>query len=334
MVARPHLPRPARGAALRGAAARAAAEAGGRLDAAGRPMPVRRRHLDWQAAQAVCQQLRGASPEHSLAVLAAWAAKTPGYQDRADRWAARIEPHPSYPEVAGGFRAQLWLGVKPVELAPGLTAREAHRWLLDGAGDEPAAWLIRQAGLAHAAREIEVARWLIAVERDPARREALHRERTLRDPQGRAACVVYATHVDQIAAADLAEGLRTSVQRAFERAAERFGRSATEAWSKDYRILAPTPHWFKPVRCARVLRTPAELVTEGQQLRHCVGGYIPYVERNEAVIIGLSVRGERSTLELSPDGRHVRQHHGVANGPPPALCQRAWAVLQRRWGIA
>lgn len=326
LVALGELAAPVRAVALRGAHERARAE---RPAGYGGPAPVRRRHLDWRAVSDAQRAVRAAPREHRAAIAAAFAQTA---------WARRVDgaaiAHPSYPLVRRDeVREALWRGARPATIAAGLTAREAHAWLAAGAILDTPAWLCESCGLSSRPRSVEVARWLIAVERDPARREALYRERTVRGPAGDERTVRFVDRADEIEPCDLTHGARTSVERAFERAAERFGTAALDEWREDRRLLAHLPAWWRPIRCARVLRTAAELVAEGEELGHCVGGYVEAVRSKKSVIIAMNVCDRRSTVEVSGDGLTVRQHCGRHNAMPPELCVRAWEVIARRCGI-
>lgn len=95
-----------------------------------------------------------------------------------------------------------------------------------------------------------------------------------------------------------------------------------------------TPGW-RLYRCMRALLSPADLCREGEEMRHCVGGYVPAVESGQCVILAIAVRVGakvfRSTAELTR-GRHVLQHRGMNNAEPPELCKRVLArfVTYRR----
>jgi hypothetical protein len=107
-------------------------------------------------------------------------------------------------------------------------------------------------------------------------------------------------------------------------------------WEKDNenaegRLIAP-PTWWKPVKYAKLLNSPAKLVREGRDMKHCVGTYTQEVRRGNSVIVSFCLNGERATAELSRDGKYVKQCKGVANKQPPAICARALDVLMRkRW---
>lgn len=356
--------------ALRGAYERAAAE---REGVCRRPV-VRVRHLDWAEARRV-ESLVRATPIARRELVAVALARNVGVKRLASRFTAsrRCEGRwtpgmllrsPAYPNVTDtALAARLLLGARPAELFPGLTAREAHAWLLAGAEGDVAQGLARRLvgepraceeecptrardlscgcgemmrGAALMARDIPTARWLGAVAHDPARRAALLRERTVRAPDGAEHGVRYGHRVDEIRAEDLVEGERTGVEHAIERAAARFEERTKREIAARPGELARRPVWAARLpRCARLLNTGAELVAEGDDLGHCVASYAASVEREQCVILALNVRGQRSTVELRPvpgEGWAVAQHRGIRNADPAALCVKALRVIMRRIG--
>jgi hypothetical protein len=274
-----------------------------------------------------------AAPEHVHARLAA--AVVVLYPALAPiLGASRIRPIcPAYPQADLVAQARLALGERPVDIMPGLTAREAHEALAAGY-DNPTAWLLRDLPRSVRARDVAVARWVLACWTDPERRAALENERVERiagaEVRGR-----FLDRLDEIRAVDLDQGPRTSVRRAFERASQRLYAEWAKRSEDDHSPLAPIPRWWVPARCARVLRTRAALIAEGREMQHCVGTYAPLVARGDCVIVAIMIRAGgrtlRSTVELDPHTVEVRQHRGPGNAEPHPLCQRALRVLQRRW---
>jgi hypothetical protein len=241
---------------------------------------------------------------------------------------------PQYPRLSRASSARLVIGETPSDLARGLTAREAHEWCLDGGWPEPATWLVRHvAGGGTHVRDMLVARWVVACAADPARWAALTEEREMRhgerEVRGR-----LIDRVDEIHAVDLAQGPRSGVINTFERAARRALASWEALHISDEEPLAEVPRWWRPLRCAQLLRTRAALIAEGRAQEHCAGSYAAQVARGDCHVVSICVvaRGQvhHSTVELSPDGRTVRQHRARANSTPSALCERALGVLMRR----
>lgn len=241
----------------------------------------------------------------------------------------------AYPQASLAIQARLALGETPAQVLAGLTAREAHEALAAGVED-PVAWIIRDVPDACSAHSVAVARWIVACHADPARWAALCTERTERvagaEVRGR-----LITRTDELEPVDLARGVATGVQAAFEAAARRLYAAWEKGAQDNATPLAPKPRWWQPVRCARILDTPSALVAEGRLMAHCVGSYAPHVQSQRSVVVALRIKVgtvvHASTAELSRDGRHVHQHRGHGNGAAPALCVRALDVLRRRWGL-
>lgn len=241
-----------------------------------------------------------------------------------------------YPHAPQRIQARLLLGETPAAISGGLTRAEAHQWLTEDPEVAPAEWLLA----AHdapitSARSVAVARWVLAVLRDPQRADALTREREERGPHGEVVAGSYLDRADELIASDLVP----SVEQTFRRAGARMLREVQKLMARQDAPLAQPPRWWRPARCARLLLTPSQLAAEGKIMGHCVAQYAGYVRRGESVIVALDVperlaTGEvvrhRSTVELSWQGR-VQQHKGPRNCKPHPLCDRALAVLCRRW---
>lgn len=242
---------------------------------------------------------------------------------------------PAYPRVGERWAARIVLGEAPTRLVPGLARREAHEMLLAGVSTETDAyrWLVRDLPV-DVVRSVPVARWLRACWADPDRRAALEREIVDRGPHGEEIRGRLIDRVDEISTTDLARGPATSVREAFRSAARR----AYERWERDHeraeQPLAPTPLWWRPIRCARLLMSAADLVAEGRAQRHCVGTYAHYVRSGRSVIVSICVVAHgathRSTAELRRADVAVLQHKGARNCAPPPLCVAALEVIVRR----
>jgi hypothetical protein len=209
----------------------------------------------------------------------------------------------------------------PVELSDGiLTSKEAHRWCVEGAYIEPTSWLqdhlcpdlIAETGTR--LRDHRVVRWAAEVFRDTPRYNALVRQRPLHGHPQEGAVFRFSDKLDELVPADLCE----SVEETFQRAAERVGTAWMETHVQDGRILNSMPHgWPRLPRGARALWSNAELIREGEQMQHCVGGYGHAVEGGTSVIVALHTRHGRSTVEFSRQSGGIRQHRGRANGAAP-----------------
>jgi hypothetical protein len=178
-------------------------------------------------------------------------------------------------------------------------------------------------------RSVTIARWLRAVHARGAWTQ-LTRERDIHGPAGQHVRAALWSRVDEIQDVDLVEGASTTVLAAFERAAQRAARTLAALDPESDVELAPPP-WRLP-EGMRALTTPRQLATEGRDMGHCVAAYGPAVQAGQSVIIALSVAGQRSTAELSRDGR-VYQHRGPKDGEPaPEHRQvlQAFVVERRR----
>jgi len=271
---------------------------------------------------------RVAEPRRPV-VAAAIACVTPVL--RSVLWSAYTAPlaHATpYPMIGEELAARLILGESPVDLADGaLTRREAHAWLAAGA-PPLGSWILREAAIpVDAVLDVRIALWLRDRWVHAEQRAALtHSRRQI--VAGQILEGSYLEHVDALRAEDLG----TSVDDTYRRAAMRAAADMERALASHGEPLAPEPSWWRPVRCARLLRTGPDLVAEGRDMDHCVAGYAGAVRDRASVIVGLCVLGQRSTVELAPDIISVRQHQGRSNSAPPALNVRALDVLLRRWG--
>lgn len=304
---------------------------------------VRLRHLDWAAVARVAAMLaadrtgrvRAAMAYHAdgvrisrrFAQMCEAATGTTSHQ----QWAAWLCP--AYPAATLAQAARLCLGESPAQVSGGqLSRREAHEWLSTAPELSPTEWLAR--GLpaeCHQLRSVAVVRWLYDVRRRGGWGQ-LERERTLHGPAGQTVKWRFVDRIDEIQDVDLSRGVRTGVEEAFESAAKRAGSSWIEQNRANHRVLASVPRWKLYRNSMRPLLTTAQLIREGEELHHCVGGYAAAVEQGQSVIISMSVIGHRSTVEMTPNGR-VLQHYGPRNEPPHPLCQRVLDKFLRRNGL-
>lgn len=223
---------------------------------------------------------------------------------------------PAYPQAPPDVACAVAIGMAPREVS-GLTAAEAHAWLLDGRdGETPAAWLLRSAGVDAIARSVGVARWALACLRD--------------DRAGRLRAGLL-EHLDLIDPRDVtseSDGVAiVEMRAAMRRASASGGVARVPEWHARGRVL----------RCVTQLRDPADLVRWGARESHCVGMYADRIADGRSVIYAVVVhdgtRAHRSTVEVDRAGREV-QHRGRANTAPPQLCRRAWALQRRVWGLS
>jgi hypothetical protein len=191
-------------------------------------------------------------------------------------------------------------------------------------------------------RDITVARWLRAIDKDPARTAALERVRIAYLPGGEERRFRYLDKLDEIRAEDLVKGPRTSVDAAFRSAAKRLEEVARKYGCESHDMLRAPPSWLASMRCMHPLVSAAQLWAEGKDLDHCAGVYADSVKRGESVVVSLRVPEldrasgkvveHRSTVEFNGLGQ-VLQHRSRSNGHPHPLCERALDVFCRRCGI-
>lgn len=237
---------------------------------------------------------------------------------------------PSYPDAPKRIAAAIALGTSPAELS-GLTAREAHEWLLAG-GPNPAWWLLDRYSWRYDGvpcpriPSVPVAKWLIARWQNPEQRASLLLERS-QTFAGQHVDGKFIDRVDELRPSDL----RTSVIDTFERAGRRLIRSIERLLRSRGEPLRSAPAWWRPAKCARLLLSGADLVAEGKVMRHCVAGYASVVKSGASIIVGICVLAKRSTVEIDPRSLEIRQHKGPSNDAPHDLCVRALATMHKKW---
>lgn len=305
--------------------------------------PIRVRDIPWEVVARAQRQILA---DPSGRVRAAWAEGERRYSLAlaagvcADDPAQLVEWLLRRPMWAGKFGSRetdkylidlacrIVRGESPVEIARrrggDLTRAEAHEWITTAPMTLPCRWLVRDLpdDVDLRVQDCAVARWLLDVHRRGAWSQ-LTRERTLRH-NGETYRYRYISRLDEIRREHLPHGPRTSVDQAFQLAA---------ADTRNYRVLkddhvqistAPED-WPAMPEGMRLLATAADLVREGEEMHHCVGGYVPMVRRGETWIASIRVGKHRSTVQLDRDAR-VLQHYGPCNSAPHEDCV---AVLEK-----
>jgi len=289
---------------------------------AGRYVALRIRDLNWLSVSQLQAKLATASADGALRIRAALAGPRRAAQ-LLGQHATSALLSPAYPDVPLSLAGRLALGETPVQLAAGaLTRAEAHAWLKDGA-PELSPWILRRSGIDLRTRSVRIAQWLVAVHLRQ-QSAALYTERTTQIPGGGLRNWRAVDVLDELQDADII-AMSDGVGRVLERSAQRLGAAwLTDAMS-DHRQLADRPCWAGRLpKCAVLLLTPAQLADEGEALNHCVGGYAESVRRGQCHIVSIRGKKSRSTVELSSDGRQVRQHHAARNGSAP---RRHWQMV-------
>ena len=265
----------------------------------------------------------------------------------------------AYPKAPLEIQARLVLGEKTTAVTGGLTAKEAHEYLSDpppmGSRSNPASWLLARAELSYPDEQtrthtgvnikqlrlridsVPLARWLIDRWKDAAQRDALIKERVERGPHGEEVRGRFIDRVDELKDADLRPSVRDTFMAAGQRMATELEKELKKAHKQE--PLAPTPHWWRSVRCATLLDRPKLIAAEGAEMKHCVANYVPYVRQQRSVLVSLRVRDKlgmlhRSTVEINRQTLEVFQHRGIDNKEPHELNKRALTVMLRRWQAA
>lgn len=288
--------------------------------------------LAWAAGVEASRKLAGDSSGRVRLALAVLADPERPTRRRIEQLHPNVTPFelpgvlaPAYPGTTVVIAARLALGESPAAISGGLTRAEAHAWLTKLPSGSAVSWLASQ--LPETApfrlRSIVIVRWLHAVQRRDGW-GALIKERVVHGPAGQEIRFRFLDRIDEIQDEDLVRGSQTRVVDAFESAAGRAGESWLAKNREDHRVIAGPVGW-KFSRRIRRLVTPAALVAEGEEMSHCVGGYATAVEKGQSHVLSIRAWGQRSTVELAPEGR-VSQHSGPRNAPPHAVCV---AVLRR-----
>jgi hypothetical protein len=236
---------------------------------------------------------------------------------------------PDFPGVSVSQSLQIAQGVSPMELSKGTLSRhEAHDWLLHNPQWSPTQYLCSKLkNWVPEIRSVSVVRWLLAVEKRGGWQQLI-KMRPVHGPAGQVGEFRFLDRVDEIQDEDLVRGPQTGVEEAFQHIAERMGAEWATKHRDDLKIISSCPRsWPRPYRAMRLLNTPSALVREGEEMGHCVGGYIDAVRRGQCYIFSVIVKGKRSTAEIGSKGT-VLQHHGKGNGTPPRSNERvvnAWA---------
>lgn len=128
-------------------------------------------------------------------------------------------------------------------------------------------------------------------------------------PDGEMVTVPVQSMLDEVEDRDLVGGAKSNPERVFRAVLERksaAGLAAVAAQNAPF----PAMPWTE-IPGVTQIRSGAALVTEGQRMAHCVGGYAERCRQGDCFILRLPA----STAEISPDGR-VYQHRARSNAAP------------------
>jgi hypothetical protein len=234
-------------------------------------------------------------------------------------------------------------GRSPVYLSGDmLTKKEATEWLSSIAinkkfrGEEwkswkqdPLLWITRYVNLKeYVPRSKLIAEWIAY--QDKKNKGIFEKERIQHLPDGREIKFSYSSIIDEIQDDDLVAGVKTNVQRAFQKASERNTSSYIEKLKK-MNVVFPTFPW-KLDPYMEYLDTPEKLADEGCKLSHCVAGYAPMAIKGDLFIVSVKTDQGRSTVEIDKNG-DVRQHRSKHNSEPPVKNKKIvdnWQVKTHR----
>lgn len=206
----------------------------------------------------------------------------------------------SYPNIKDQNIAAKVILNMPVGV--GLTKREKHLWLLDGARKTPINFLLDGTGLE--ARSINVARWLIKILQNEEQKEALFKTR--RDGK-------LSEHTIDLEDSDCISGVNEAIARRADRmAVAQFGAEK----------LCQKPEWLKTLGGrVRLLDTAPALAEDGREMSHCVGGYASNVKSGRSIIVAIRAWGHKATVEYN-EQKQIVQIKGKANSNPSKICHR------------
>jgi hypothetical protein len=297
---------------------------------------LRGRDLPWQAVATWQRSVAAAKEEARLRLQAAtFDSEAAGRRLLAHAGKPDLALAPAFPFASWERARQVVFGRSPQEIArledpsSDLSRAEAVAWI-----EHPMAKmspsralffeLLREEGPARDLlfsrlsfedlRSVRVCRWLISAAKDSKRREALRASEALR-------------HVDALLPEDIV-AYSDGAQAVWDRALLRVARG-------EVGDLCVLPEWARTLPAGvRCLISSVELTQEGQEMSHCVGMYSNQVRSGSCRILSIrSSRGgreERSTVEISQDGRSILQHRGRANSLPPHRHRQLMTAWLRR----
>lgn len=130
-------------------------------------------------------------------------------------------------------------------------------------------------------------------------------------PAGQTNSFIPGRYLAKIQDVDLVNGMKTSPEVAFQKAAEREAREFEEK-NKEQQFTYGGKE-YKDTDKVKVIRNSVALKHEGARLKHCVGGYGPSCLNGRSLILSLP----HSTAELNPQNLAIYQHRGLQNAGPP-----------------
>lgn len=226
--------------------------------------------------------------------------------------------------IADGNISRLWSGA-------GVTSKLRHEWLTACAvnrryrGEDwrvwlehPLSWVCRHAPVrGFVPRTLLIASWLEAKKEWKGWKTQIpvgygaNGEMSLIDP---------VAMLDEIWESDLTHGIKSSPEKVFRAVLARTSSEELERMARENLPLPVMP--WEPIQGITQILTAADLVVEGERMKHCVGGYVDACREGQCFIVRL----RNSTAEITPDG-YIHQHMGYKNSTPP----EADRSLLERW---
>ena len=223
----------------------------------------------------------------------------------------------------------LSMGYSPKELSAKLgfplSKREAHEWVVSEVED-PRDWYMP--GWAPRTADRAVVDWA----EKKYECDAMHKERTVYGPAGENRTFTFWEILDEVRGEDLVNGLRTSVERAFESAAQRRENQLRRDMGEQHVPLPLCP--LGDGEEIKQVKTSSDLEKEGKEMGHCVGGYVHACLRGITYIYTLR-NPERVTIEVYHRNGEwlIGQARTEGNGLPSSSSQKKIDAFCKEKGI-
>lgn len=208
-----------------------------------------------------------------------------------------------------------------------LSKKEAHEWVKSGISC-PKDFYVRE--VLEGQWEQLNSRLVMDWAGKKVRTEAMTKERVVFGPAGQSSSYTFLDIIQEIEEEDLTEGIKTSVEKAFSRAAERMTLRKREEMGENVTLPdCPLGDWDAPQ--IKQIKSSQGLRKEGEEMSHCVGSYFDACYDGRTYIYTLTAEPERVTLEIyKKEGEWVLgQAMGKSNSTPSsyamALIEKAMA---------
>ena len=141
---------------------------------------------------------------------------------------------------------------------------------------------------------------------------AMRKVHVVYGPAGRTVSFTYMQKLDELHVEDLQNGINTSPDKAFERAARRLEEKARLDMGENMKFN-PAP--FKAAKGIRQLMDSDSLKEEGSRMHNCVSGYAGACLRNVTYIFHVNVENDDATMEVTAE-RRMLQLYAPHNSEP------------------